>query len=536
MKNLLKYTLCAALTMGFAACSEDYLDTTPESSAPLKVLFASPSAAQYAVNGLGRLMAKQYLENQGSNGEGTMMTWGAEYPGDGMQRADLTGWAAIINSSYIQNNTSIYMYYPWYYYYRIILNANQILANIPANAPVDQQLEYDYVKAQALTYRAYSYFRLTQSYCRRWSDKQGQSRGVILRLEPTDDPMPPSTLAETYEQIYKDLDEAIKIFESSSMDRGSLTWQANADVAHAIYSRAALTREDWATAVAHSQVARKGYSIMGLDDYTAGFNTPNKEWIWNVYNDDTQTIYYYSFFAMQGANSSSSLCRGYPCVISKQIVDQIDPADSRLSIFCIPTAEELAAAGGAAKVVGTGVVTKGAFFNRIKKEFTAKGRLYNSSKIAYYTGTKFLIVSGIGDGCVPIFRAAEMIYNEAEAQFKLGKEDAVRALLNEATKPYNANYNCTKSGQDLWNEIVALRKFDLWGEGFSFYDLKRWGAKMDRKTWAQGGNWSSAFATAAVNVGPEGLNNWTIVIPVRETDYNNLVVSQEDPNWTKGMR
>lgn len=535
MKKILKYTLCAALTLGFAACNEDYLETSPESSTTNVTLFQSPTTAQFAVNGLGKLMSKQYLGTQGMNGEGTMMTWSAEYPGDGMQKADLTGWASLINSTRVQSNTSIYQYYPWYYYYRIIGNANQILQNIPENLSGSEQKEYDYIKAQALTYRAYSFFRLSQYYCRRWSDKKGESRGLVMRLTVSDDPMGCSTLAETYQQIYKDLDEAIALFESCGKDRGDLNWRANVDVAHAVYSRAALTREDWNTAIAHSQAARKKYSIMGIDEYSKGFNTPNKEWIWNAFNDETQTLYYYSFFAYMANNANTSAARTAPVVISRQIVEKIDTADTRLKLYCIPTAAELAA-GNVSKITSTGVVTKGAFFDRIKKEYTAKGRLYSTTKIAYYAGTKFLVATGIGDGCVPIFRAAEMIYNEAEAQFKLGNESATRALLNEATKPYNASYNCTKSGQELWNEIVALRKFDLWGEGFSFYDLKRWGASMDRKTWAQGGNWNTAFATPAVNVGPEGLNNWTTVIPIKETDYNNLVISQEADNWVKGMK
>lgn len=42
------------------------------------------------------------------------------------------------------------------------------------------------------------------------------------------------------------------------------------------------------------------------------------------------------------------------------------------------------------------------------------------------------------------FRAAEMMYNEAEAQYRLGNEQAVRALLEQTVKPYNADYTCTK--------------------------------------------------------------------------------------------
>ena len=77
-----------------------------------------------------------------------------------------------------------------------------------------------------------------------------------------------------------------------------------------------------------------------------------------------------------------------------------------------------------------------------------------------------------GDGCIPIFRAAEMMYNEAEAQYRLGNEQAVRALLEQTVNPYNADYTCTKSGDSLWEELKAYRKFDLCNEGHSWFDLK----------------------------------------------------------------
>lgn len=104
------------------------------------------------------------------------------------------------------------------------------------------------------------------------------------------------------------------------------------------------------------------------------------------------------------------------------------------------------------------------------------------------------------------FRAAEMMYNEAEAQYRLGNEQAVRALLEQTVKPYNADYTCTKSGDSLWEELKAYRKFDLCNEGHSWFDLKRWGDPMVRKTWAEGGSWATYFAekntTTGGNYGP----------------------------------
>lgn len=536
MNKILKLALCAALSLGFASCADDYLETSPQSSTTKKDLFADVNSAQYAVNGLGRLMCKQYLGTQGYNGEGHVYAYLSEWRGDGMQKLNYSGWANIINSNYNQSSNTNYQV-AWYYYYRIIGNVNQILENIPSNLPVSEQKEWDYIRAQALTYRAYSYTMLTQIFCRRWTDRNGESRGLVLRLDTSKDPMPCSSLKKTYEQIYKDLDEALALFESSGKDRSKdadMRWLTNADVAHAVYSRAAMIRNDWQTAVTHSQAARKNYEIMGTTEYLAGFNTANKEWIWEVFEDDTQPIYYYSFYNYQSASCAGSASRTYPPLISKHLVDAIDPSDTRLAIYAIPTAEELPEAS-AKKLTDSGKVTKGAFFDRVRNTFTKAGRTYSTTNVAYYLGTKFIVKSGVGDGCIPIFRAAEMIYNEAEAQFRLGKEAEAQKLLEMATKPYQSGYACTKTGTELWDEIVALRKFDLWSEGQNFFDLKRWGVPMVRKTWAEGGSWATYFCGTSVTggcYGPMDKNWWTINIPKMETDYNNKVNAQEDENWT----
>lgn len=554
MNKILKIAVCALLPVAFSSCGEDYLNTAPQSSTTKENLFQSYETAQYAINGLGRLMSKQYLGTQGYNGEGTVYAYISDWPGDGLQKLNYSGWQNVIKSNYNQSNNNTNVHVSWYYYYRVIGNANQILENIPESFETNSlKNEWDYIKAQALTYRAYSYTMLAQIYSRRWTDRNGQSRGLVLRVDTSKDPLPCSSLAETFDLIYSDLDEALSLFASSGKDRPSdvdMRWMANEDVAHAVYSRAALVKNDWQNAITHSQLARKNYSIMGTEEYLAGFNTANKEWIWEVFEDDTQPIYYYSFYNYMSASCAGSASRTYPPLISKQIVDPIDPSDTRLAIYAIPTREELISDGvmdadgniltdekGNLLINGSGLVTEGDFFNRVRRDFTNKGRTYSTTNVGYYLGTKFIVKSGVGDGCVPIFRAAEMIYNEAEAQFRLGNEAAVRSLLEEATKPYQENYSCTKSGDELWNELVALRKFDLWCEGHSWFDLKRWGASMVRKTWSEGGSWATYFAGTGVsggNYGPEDKNNWTLVIPQMETNYNNKVISQEDPNWAPG--
>lgn len=532
-----------------AGCSEDYLDqTSVGANVDDSVIFESLDNVKMAVNGIALLQTQQYLGSQGFNGEGTLKTWFNEYTGQDFTKCSLTGWANVMNLNYHNVPTSSYNYYPWDYCYMQIVNANRILDKID-DVPGNED-ERNFYKAQALVFRAYAYSNLVKYYSRRWSDRQGESRGVVLRLTPTGDPMPASSLKSVYAQIYADLDLAIQLFTSSKqngVDRASSElYLPNIDVAYAVYSRAALNREDWATALAMAEKAMSNYSIMGISEYSSGFNSANKEWIWEAFNDASQTIYYYGFFAYNASNSSASICRNYAIAISRELANQIPASDSRLALYAIPTEQELAefdasieAKDGFFNSNTTAVTIDLPFYNRIKTEY--KSKLYSTTVPFPYMSFKYQANAGsAGDGELVLFRKAEMLYNAAEAAYKLNQPSTAVKYLEEAVAPYQEGYTCTKTGTDLLDEIILYRRFDLFGEGFSWSDCKRWGISMQRKTWAQGGNYASQMAGSASvstngNYGPTDKNNWTYFYPKRETDYNNLVIAVEPDDWKEGM-
>ena len=145
--------------------------------------------------------------------------------------------------------------------------------------------------------------------------------------------------------------------------------------------------------------------------------------------------------------------------------------------------------------------------------------LYSTATVSAYMQFKVANNNNPGVGNMVLFRSSEMLLIEAEAQYRLNNEAAARALLVElnATSGRDPQYTCDKSGAALMDEIKLYRGIELWGEGFNWFDLKRWGDKIERKTYADGGNWMSSYA---VSYGPNEKNNWTWTIPRQETDYN----------------
>lgn len=510
MKNILKISIAALSgVMLLASCSKDYMNTTPTSSTATPTIFESTENAALAINGICKLMTRQYLGSQGFNGEGTVKMYTGEYPGDNCF-VNLPGWSSVINGTMHDNKTTIYNYYNWYYYYMLIGNANAIILNI--DDAKGAEAERQFIKAQALSFRAYSYMMLLQIYSVRWSDSNnGSADGVVLRLDTSTDEMPLSTMADCYKQIYDDLGEAIRLYTESGLAPDSKdNYSPNIDMAYATYARAALNRQDYATALDKAVKARENHPLMSNDEYKSGFNTPNKEWIWSCYGSADETLFYYSYFANMAYNSSASMVRNYPRCINKDVYDRIPETDIRRGMFLDPKDYTYTKSTGVAG-----------------KELTAYARtlypdIYSTAKVYAYMQFKVSSTTQPGVGHLNNFRSAEMYLIEAEANYFLKNEKAAQASLNTLTRDSGRDkeYNCTATGTALLDEIKLYRKIELFGEGFNWFDLKRWGDSLNRTSTEKGGNYITALA---VSYSPQDRNNWTWVIPSRETDYNKLI-------------
>ena len=145
--------------------------------------------------------------------------------------------------------------------------------------------------------------------------------------------------------------------------------------------------------------------------------------------------------------------------------------------------------------------------------------LFSTALVYAYMNFKFKVTDIPGVGNVCHIRASEMYLIEAEAKYFqsdfTGAQQSLIAL--NKTSGRDPEYNCTKTGLDLLNEIKFYRAVELWGEGFDWLDLKRWGDSINRKAYAAGGNFISVLA---ITQDPTAGNNWTWVIPKRETDFN----------------
>lgn len=524
MKRFKLNIIIASLVLSLASCGSDWLNTDPTDQTTPSTIFKTTEKAKAAVNGLCKLMNTPYpyyvgekLSSQDFNGEGSIKMIYGNWMGNDFVFSNRDGYSVLFKgTNYMGNVTSIYCYYPWWYYYMIIGNANTIIANID-NAQ-GTEAERQFIKAQALTFRAYCYTMLAQLYCNRWVDSDdGAAQGVVLKLDTKLDGAPLCTMKELYAQIYKDLDEAVSDFTASGLKRAKNdNYSPDLSVAYAVYARASLNRQDYEKALSMATKACKGYALMSNEDYCSGFNTPTSEWIWSSYSSESESSGYYSFFSKMGYNTINNNYFSRKFCINRELFDQIPATDIRKSLFLDGEGYTFNRTGTAS----AGYAAKGT--ELYKKAFELHSDIPASHYIFAYMQFKFKSIDGNGVGYISHIRASEMVLIEAEANYFLGKTQAAQkalvALNHDSGR--DPQYSCTKTGDELLKEIKRYRQLELWGEGFDWFDMKRWNDPIDRKTYANGGNFTNktAFKTEVTEN-----NKWTWSIPALETDYNDNI-------------
>ena len=539
MKNYINKLFIGGLLVGMSlttsSCGEDYLNTAPTDSTGASDAVGTTANAVKALNGIAKIMTtQQYYFGQGFAGENNIIAHYENYPSENyLYNLYASGWSPIHNQEFHTRTNSIYDAYAWYYYYTIIGNANTIIVNID-NAE-GLETEKAFIKASALTFRAYAFEKLVHYYCLRWQDSSnGASQGLVLRLDESTGSMPYSTLAETYAQIYKDLDEAISLFTQSGKDReAAQVWMPSINVAHAVYARAALTRQDYSKALSEAKLARQNYPLMSNSDYQAGFCNPTSEWIFGCFGGSQENNWYWSYgvqFACNGYYASTQQTGAG--AIGRELINRIPNNDARKALFL--TEDKFPSynySDGSAMDLTYGILGMGngpeadllwdeaaGYCNKMAVSGLAApyeaGYMYLGGQL------KFYVFDTPGVSYLPFIRSSEMVLIEAEANYSLHDEAAAQLALIElnATSGRNPEYTCTKSGNDLWNEIMDYRELELWGEGFAWSDYKRWNRPVVRKGFADGGN---AHISIARTIPADGANKWTWDVPLNETDYND---------------
>ena len=504
------------------------------------------------------------LDFNGNTGE----NWIMRYFGDGMSQEQInnltisdTGFTGM---SHLNKANLLPSAIPWADYYCGIILSNMILDHLDVFDRAAER-EKDNAKAQLLALRAHCYTRILQIYGKRWQDSEnGAALCAPLILGSKDIQKPLSSMKDIKDRIYEDLDKALQIFQGGSFNRIDIL-QPDLNVARGLKMRAALLTEDWITARDMAQLILADVPLSTNADMLSGFYKRRDSWIWGassnaVFDKLSTQIYYWS---PQNYNS----CNGaYPpfwgvgaSAIDRDLWLQIQGKDIRRSLFAMPEMLDNARMKEPGNWYNPDNVTFDQLFflinNSQDKAAMAVARQYKASRpetkafiygvddysyvpIPFGAQLKFWSTGDSygydysdynGDAATLFMRSDEALLTQAEACFMLGDEATARDLVNKLNTMRQCDASAS-SGQSLLDEIRFTRRIELWGEGFGFFDRKRWNLPITRNIWVandpDSGNWP-APQTPAAEVSTSAANGWRAPIPAYYVKQNPNIDSSK---------
>lgn len=383
----------------------------------------------------------------------------------------------------------------WSQFFTMINNANAIIDFfVPEEDPTDATSR-GYL-GQAYATRALAYMNLILYF---QDPVEGTTPNAVLRTDaPTipivyasRDQIPADLVSErqgrvpmniVMEHIEYNIEQALKFLDGYT--RGSKN-EIDYSVAQGIAARYYLFTQQWDKAAAAAHAARQGYTLMDQERLKGGFmdiEDPEVMWGFN-HTTETQTVYA-SFFS-----NMSNECEGYAGLdqpsklIDRGLYDEIPNSDWRKALFNGPDGDPSAPMAGGKRPYAS---RKFGFMDQWLQDY-----LY--------------------------MRAAEMYLIEAEGYARQGNTGEATTVLKELMQYRDPAWN----GTATVDEILLQRRIELWGEGFSYFDLRRNGLGIDRTyTGTNHPVWGQMVVPAHSDL-------WNFQIPQSEIDNNDYIGEDE---------
>jgi hypothetical protein len=506
----LKYISIAVLSavILLTGCKKDFLDKKSGTNASDQVVYSTLEGLQSVMNGVYRKLYTLDYDKPGFEGlHGKLFMYDSR-----------TADVVFAKSSYIfmdqflwysgKNWTTTHQ--NWTFYYNIILNCNHVLDNVVKFSKSDAKT---ILEGQARGMRAMAYFYLIRLYQHSYAHlnyapagKQTPETapGVILRTKVSSDAAPRSSVKACYDLILSDLNTAKTQLQGKAITNKSwISYNVVCGLLSRVYLEMTTPTTKTTTlpkVIANAKEARKGHALMSLDAYREGFNNlENTEWIWGVDVKKDQSDAYATLYDLIADNIPSiSYAYKYQhyTTLDNRVYDKIPANDVRREMWV---------------------------------DDSYVHRMGNKQ-------VKFLNKKD-HESAHPFMRSAEMILNEAEAEYRLGNEGNAKTLLKELRDARNltgAAAAISTTGDALLKEILMERRYELWGEGFRFFDIKRNDETMDRPVKDKTSLWFGAELEGLGDPGMWYLNKGDVLlnmqIPLREFEANKALDEVKDQN------
>lgn len=359
----------------------------------------------------------------------------------------------------------------WSTLYNQIYTANIVAASVDPETtdPISQ-----FYLAQALAIRAFDYFYLAQMYQQTYYGNEEKPCVPIITDVNADEVAsngaPRSAVKDVYGQIIADLDAAISLLRTSDVKRDDRRY-IDLPVALGLRARVALVMHEWDSAEADATEALSltdAQPISIAEASKPGFKSMDEpNWMWGISISETDRVV--TSGIVNWISHMGSLNYGYASVgawrmVSKSLYNQIGANDARKGWF-------LDASGKSSNLTAD-----------------QQDYLTNDAGCPAYTQVKFApykdeIYTSTNANDVPLMRVEEVMLIQAEAMAMNGKVSQGAQALQKFVSTYrDPNYTCTATTAEAVQSAVWLqRRIELWGEGFSYFDLLRLKKGIDRR-------------------------------------------------------
>lgn len=405
----------------------------------------------------------------------------------------------------------------WKYGYKIVRAANDVIKNIGAETD-DPQLQL--FASQGYGNRAYIYFMLAQLFQYTYVGHEDLPCVPLITDENSDqvaaEGCPRSTVREVYAQIISDLDKAIDYLSSCGLEVSKIAESGtkrfiSLGVAYGLRARVNLVMNNWQAAADDAAKAIETskatpFSIEEASQPTFS-SSDEHNWMWGVFiqeNDRTVTTGICNWISHMGSLNYGYAQAGAWRRVNVALYNSIPDGDCRKGWF----------------LDGEGQ-SKNLSANQAQYAAQYGIPAYGQVKFAPYQG---VLGNSTNANDIPLMRVEEMYLIKAEATAMGGKAAEGKQILEDFVKTYrNPSYMCpANDAADIQNEVWHQRRIELYGEGFSYFDLLRLNKGLDRR----GGGWASEWVyNVAAPLKP-------LLIPRGEIEANTVIGANND-TWTK---
>lgn len=414
-------------------------------------------------------------------------------------------------------------YFLWNMYYSNIKAANDIIKSVDMNTANATAKAY---VGEALGMRAFCYLNLIQTYQFTYKGHEDAEGVPIVTEATTSDNAnnnPRASVKDVYSLIISDLTKAIGDLTGSTRSGKE---HIDVHVAYGLRARANLVMQNWNDAASDAAKAAEGFTPLSKTGAAApGFNDIGAtNWMWGMDVNETNDIVQsgiINFPSMMCAFTGNGYSPTYaPRLINSKLWAQIPSTDVRKGWWLDKNFNSpIIDTTRAVKSMYEGK-TYVAVYNASGKEVADINYPYQNVKFGAYKND----YGNETNACdVPLMRVEEMLLIQAEAKAMGGDVPGGKAILENFVRTYrDPNYTCTATtAEDVQNAVWLQRRVELWGEGFSFFDLLRLKKPLDRT----GTNYESSVSYQL----PAESQIFLWIIPEDEINNNAALKGHNNP-------